>query len=150
MMIKRILSTTIALLLLAACSQAPAPSTSGETASSDDHAAFKQLTPDQVEQLMNAGSALTFDANGADTRAEYGVVPGAALLTSYKAYDVGKELPTDKAKQIVFYCANTYCSAAPTAAQRAKEAGFTNVAVMPEGIQGWVKAGKAVNRPEVG
>jgi hypothetical protein len=114
---KRILSATFAALLLAACSQNPS------TSETSDHSAYTEVSPDQLEQLMNAGVALAYDANSADTRSEYGVVPGANMLTSSKSYDVGTELTNDKSKQIVFYCANTMCSAAPTAAQRANRAG---------------------------
>jgi rhodanese-related sulfurtransferase len=32
------------------------------------------------------------------------------------------------------------------AAERAKEAGYSDVKVMPAGIRGWVKAGKPVDR----
>ena len=34
--------------------------------------------------------------------------------------------------------------ASHTGAGRARSLGYTNVAVMPEGIKGWVKAGKTV------
>ena len=46
------------------------------------------------------------DANVADTREAYGVVPGARLLTSYDDYNVGTELPPAKNAKLVFYCAN--------------------------------------------
>ena len=47
------------------------------------------------------------DANVDSTREEYGVVPGARLLTSYDNYDVATELPPAKNAKLVFYCANT-------------------------------------------
>jgi rhodanese-related sulfurtransferase len=70
-----------------------------------------------------------------------GVIPNAVLLTSDADYALS-ELPTDKSKPLVFYCANTMCGASHHAAERAMTAGYTNVKVMPEGIAGWVKAGK--------
>jgi hypothetical protein len=48
------------------------------------------------------------DANVKDTREEYGVIPGARLLTSYDNYDVATELPPAKNAKLVFYCANTH------------------------------------------
>ena len=56
------------------------------------------------------------------------------------------ELPADKSKQLVFYCANTQCGASHEAAEKAITAGYTNVKVMPEGIAGWVKAGKKTSQ----
>ncbi|HLW71664.1 MAG TPA: hypothetical protein VKS22_13705 [Candidatus Binataceae bacterium] len=47
-----------------------------------------------------------YDANGASTRAEYGVIPAATLLSSDNKYDLAV-LPQDKKAKLVFYCANT-------------------------------------------
>ncbi|HVA83825.1 MAG TPA: hypothetical protein VNF28_02900 [Candidatus Binataceae bacterium] len=47
------------------------------------------------------------DANLERTRDQYGVIPGARLLTSYDDYDVATELPPAKNAKLVFYCANT-------------------------------------------
>jgi hypothetical protein len=47
------------------------------------------------------------DANVDGTRARYGVIPGARLLTSYDNYDVATELPPARNAKLVFYCANT-------------------------------------------
>ena len=83
------------------------------------------------------------DANGDETRKKMGIVPGAVLLTSSDSFNVS-ELPADKSKELVFYCANTRCGASHEAAEKALTAGYTNVKVMPDGIAGWVKAGKKV------
>jgi rhodanese-related sulfurtransferase len=86
------------------------------------------------------------DANGKSTRESQGVIPGAVLLTSSSGYDV-KELPADKANKLVFYCANESCGASKQAAKKALEAGYTDVAVLPEGIAGWKKAGQVTSKP---
>jgi hypothetical protein len=49
-----------------------------------------------------------FDANHASTRENFGVIPGAHLLSSAGSYDVDKELPADKNARLVFYCADTH------------------------------------------
>ncbi len=82
------------------------------------------------------------DANGKETRAKYGIIPGAIMLTSYDGYDAAKELPKDKRKDLVFYCSNEMCSAGKVAAGRAMEAGYTNVSVLPVGVKGWKAAGQ--------
>ena len=70
-----------------------------------------------------------------------GVVPGAVLLTDSESFAL-TELPADKSKPLVFYCANKMFGASHEAAGKALTAGYTNVKVLPEGIAGWVKAGK--------
>jgi rhodanese-related sulfurtransferase len=69
---------------------------------------FKSLGVDDVVALRSGGKAAVLDANGDDTRAREGIVPGAVLLSSYKQYDVEKELPPDKGTALVFYCANEH------------------------------------------
>lgn len=115
-----------------------------------DTSGLNTLTVAQVSDLMASdGEAVVCDANGADTREKYGVVPGAVLLSHYADYDVS-ELPAEKTRKVVFYCASEACSAAPKAARRAVAQGYSNVYVMPAGIKGWVKAEKPVERPSAG
>lgn len=118
------------------------------TAVADDHIA--DVTPDQLESMMNDGNAIAIDANGASTRTKHGTVPDAVLLSDYKRYEPAAELPSEKDKQLVFYCANTQCGAAPAAAQKAQAAGYENVAVMGQGIMGWAKSGKTVSKDKAG
>jgi rhodanese-related sulfurtransferase len=83
------------------------------------------------------------DANSDATRKQLGVLPGAVMLTDSDSYAL-TELPTDKAKPLVFYCGGEQCKASHTAAQRAIAAGYDNVKIMSAGISGWVDAGKKV------
>jgi len=106
-------------------------------------AAVKDLDVAAVAALVSAHRATVFDVNGASTRAEYGVVPGAKLLSSSSQFDVSTELPADKASTLVFYCANTDCGASHHAAERALTAGYSDVNVMGAGIAGWKEAGQA-------
>ena len=117
-------------------------------AASDPHAALPKVSVDEVAALIEAKQVQPVDANGADTRKEYGTLPGAVLLTNYRSFDLS-ELPADKSKELVFYCGGETCSAAPKAAERAKEAGYTSVKVMSAGITGWVKAHKPVDKLDV-
>jgi rhodanese-related sulfurtransferase len=110
---------------------------------------FHMIHVKDLTQMMKAEPAkvAVFDANSEQTRKNDGIIPGAKLLTSYDKYDVAGELPTDKTTKLVFYCANTKCTASHEAANRAIEAGFTNVNVMSDGIQGWKKSGQTVAKP---
>ncbi len=106
-------------------------------------AAVRSITVDQLASVMESHHGVTvIDANGPDTRAKLGVIPGAHLLSHYANYDPAKELPADKSAILVFYCASTKCTAAPTAAKKALESGHSNVYVLEVGIKGWTDAGK--------
>jgi rhodanese-related sulfurtransferase len=86
-------------------------------------------------RLASATPPTLFDANVESTRTFVGIVPGAHLLAVGE--DPVPRLPSDKAAPLVFYCANTYCMASHQAAEKAIDAGYTNVAVMVDGIYGW-------------
>jgi rhodanese-related sulfurtransferase len=154
---------SIAILSALACAKAapevseqrlqPLPEAARASATSDTHAALSseslpKVSVDEVAALIEAKQAQPVDANGADTRKEYGTLPGAVLLTNYRSFDLS-ELPADKSKELVFYCGGEACTAAPKPAERAKEAGYTSVKVMSAGITGWVKARKPVDKLDV-
>lgn len=109
----------------------------------------KNVTVSELAELNKASKAVVLDANGKETREQLGVIPNAKLLSNAVKYDVAKELPAAKDSKLVFYCANTRCTASHKAAQRALEAGYTDVNVLPDGIKGWKDAGQptaALNR----
>ena len=105
----------------------------------DLHKKFGQVELEELASLLDADGVTVLDANSQWYRKEVGVIPGATLLSHYSSFDVA-ELPANKDAKLVFYCSNTQCTAAPIAAQKAKEAGFTDVNVLPVGIKGWVEA----------
>lgn len=123
--------------------------TAGCSKSDHTHAAeaakLPTATVDEVDQAIAKGDCVPVDTNGEATRKKMGVVPGAVLLTDSEDYKLS-ELPADKSKALVFYCANTQCGASHHAAERALTAGYTRVKVMPDGIAGWVKSGKTVQK----
>ncbi len=109
---------------------------------------FKLIGASELaSELKSPNPPAVFDANNADTRDQYGVIPGATLLPNYKKYDLAKTLPADKTKSLVFYCANTQCMASHMTAKRAVKAGYKDVSVMSDGIMGWAKAGNPVDHP---
>lgn len=102
-------------------------------------APVSQVTVDELDHLLASHQCVPVDANGDSTRRQMGVIPGAVLLRDLDAID---QLPRDKATGLVFYCANSACGASHEAAEKAIAAGYTHVQVLPDGIAGWVKAGK--------
>ncbi len=110
-----------------------------------DAVADIDVTPAEVHEMIAAGAAIVCDTNRASTRTEFGMVPGALALTGAEfAVD---ELPEDTSSTLVFYCGGSRCQSAPRAAARAIEHGYTNVAVMREGIRGWIAEGYDVQAP---
>ncbi len=69
---------------------------------------FNLIHVNDLAALMAKGTVTVYDANHPDTRAQYGVIEGAKLLSSSDTYDVAKELPANKNAHLVFYCANTH------------------------------------------
>jgi rhodanese-related sulfurtransferase len=109
--------------------------------------AVQKMSVDALAKLNKEHKATVYDANSPDTRQKMGVIPGAKLLTSAVKYEPSKELPATKTDKIVFYCMNEMCGASHMAAKRATEAGYTDVSVLPAGIEGWKAAGQATATP---
>jgi rhodanese-related sulfurtransferase len=113
--------------------------------SKDESAQAKSSVPtvtiEELDSSLATAAAQPVDANGEQTRKKMGVIPGAVLLTDSDSFQVS-ELPADKSRPLVFYCANPSCGASHDAASKAITAGYTSVKVLPDGIAGWVKAGK--------
>jgi rhodanese-related sulfurtransferase len=122
----------LALVLLVGCHHdgAPAP---------------QRITVEQAAALIDAHAATAVDVNVDDVRARQGVVPGAVLLSDYAGF-AWSELPSDRAIELVFYCANEQCGASELAAQRAAEHGYQKVAVMEAGIAGWRQSGRTTQK----
>ena len=109
--------------------------------------AFKLIHTSELEMLMKTekNSVHIYDANSEETRKSEGLIPSAEVLSSSSRYDIAT-LPKDKTSTLVFYCQNAECMASHGAAQLATKAGYKNVYVMSDGIQGWKKAGKPTQK----
>jgi rhodanese-related sulfurtransferase len=103
-----------------------------------------------VQGYVNAKASgvVILDVNDTETRANKGVVPGAVMLTAYDSYAFS-ELPVDKKTTLIFYCYNTLCPASGLAADRAIDAGYTDVRVMKAGIVGWKDAAEKAQKLSV-
>ncbi|MBP6628092.1 MAG: hypothetical protein KBG28_05210 [Kofleriaceae bacterium] len=131
-------ATVAAVTVAAACSKSEPKA--GASAAAHQVAS---ATVDELDGWLAAGQCTAVDANGDGTRKKLGTVPGATLLSEYDTYPIS-QLPPDKQRRLVFYCANEQCGASHEAAARAITAGYKDVRVLPAGIAGWVKAGKKV------
>lgn len=104
---------------------------------------FKTLHVEDLDKLLTAKQKVfVYDVNTESTREKVGLIPGAALINDGSDYSVEKSLPKDKKSKLVFYCANTMCTASHTAAEKAISSGYKDVSVMVDGIYGWRDAKK--------
>jgi rhodanese-related sulfurtransferase len=111
-----------------------------------DTSGLETLDLPQLTALVASDSVVLCDANTAETREKFGVIPGAILLSSYRDYDVESELPSDLGRKLVFYCHSPMCGAGADAARVAAAAGYRDIAVYPGGIKGWLAGDQAVER----
>jgi rhodanese-related sulfurtransferase len=75
-------------------------------------------------------------------------IPGAiALNADSKSEEIGAVVAAKDAL-IVTYCTNLECKASPKLAEHLRSLGYTNVKELPEGIEGWVAAGKTIDQPK--
>lgn len=105
-------------------------------------ARVEEMSAEQVASALARKAPLRiFDANSRERYAQ-GHVPTAQWVPFNEL--TASLLPQDRTATLIFYCYNALCSASTTAARRAVELGYTHVYVMPEGIEGWLEAGRAV------
>lgn len=138
-----LLATALAFVSLAGCSKSSKDDSAKAATEQPAESKVPTISVDQLDASLAKAEAQPVDANGERTRKKMGVIPGAVLLTDSDTFTTA-ELPADKTKPLVFYCANTACGASHHAAEKAITAGYTNVKVLPDGIAGWVNAGKKV------
>jgi rhodanese-related sulfurtransferase len=99
---------------------------------------LKTVDPATLQLRMASGSIAVYDVNSpASWKAAR--VPGARHLDPTRFAE--SELPSARDQAIVFYCSNPWCRKAPLAARRARQMGFSDVAVLAAGISGWLAAG---------
>ena len=137
----RIIFLSLALsLLFFGCKDASPVAANEKAADEAPQAEISEISVEDADKAIQGG-AVPVDANSEKTRKKNGTVPDAVVLTSSYKYDLA-QLPTDKSKDLVFYCSNTNCTASDAAAERASSNGYKNIHIMREGIKGWKEAGK--------
>ncbi len=146
-MITRI--ATIALLgaaLTAGCNKKEQSAPLTQEGEKSAEQAITTVSIQQVASYVKDKGAVIVDANNAETRKEYGVIPGALLLSG-EPEQTASQLPPSKDTKLVFYCGGVMCRASDKAASRATAAGYKDVSVLREGIKGWKGAGQPTDMP---
>lgn len=99
-------------------------------------AKYEELSPEQVMQEIKKGQPLVLDVNLKEDYIKKHL-PTAKLIQFGKMEDV---MPKDKNKRIIFYCMSELCNSSHEMAKAALRSDYKNVATMPTGLNGWVKA----------
>lgn len=100
----------------------------------------------EVERLRAAETAALVDVNAPEARHYYGVIPGAIELTHPIRFE-RKELPDDRDKPLIFYCATPSCGASTRAGTRALLEGYEEVYALRGGVERWRDAGGEIDAP---
>ncbi len=115
----------------------------------DEPDAEKNKVPEisiaNLEKEIAKGTVILLDVNGSKYFAK-GHISGAIDFRAHEA-DLASVLGKDKSRLLVVYCGGPQCEAYETGVEAAKELGFTNIRHLPEGISGWIAAGKPTGPP---
>ena len=101
---------------------------------------YPDISIADLKQAIQEKKVTVIDANGSMSYHK-AHIPGATDFQEHKA-DLAKLLPADKNALIVAYCGGPGCHAYESAANAAKELGYTNVKHLRAGISGWKAAGE--------
>ena len=128
----------IALTLTALAIPCPAPAGEPEQ--------IQLVSAEQVEKMLGAKDLKVYDVNIDELWEKYHL-PGAIHVGAHALASI---LPSDKTASLVFYCTGPKCMSSHSAALKAIALGYKNVFVMNDGIGGWLKAGKRVEKGGTG
>lgn len=98
---KVLLVATLSLTAVAGCTKSDK-----EPAGDQAESKLPAMTVDELDRLLAANQASAVDCNSEKTRKRSGVVPGAILITDDETF-AASELPAEKTRKLVFYCANS-------------------------------------------
>lgn len=119
-------------------------STSVKNASDCAVCSTNVVTTAQLDELINSKEGVyLFDARSSKYDDGKRIPTGVSLSYNASAAEVAKAIPY-KNSLVITYCSNLQCPASAKLAKHLHDLGYTNVKEYPEGIQGWVKAGKHV------
>jgi rhodanese-related sulfurtransferase len=110
--------------------------------------AHRTVTTDQVAAMIEGKKPVVIlDARAAKWD-DGKRIPGAKALSAQSTdAEIATALP-DKNAEVVAYCSNLKCPASAQLVKRLDELGYKNVSKYPDGIQGWLEAGKPVVEAE--
>ncbi|MCL4330562.1 MAG: rhodanese-like domain-containing protein [Candidatus Thermoplasmatota archaeon] len=102
---------------------------------------MKEVKPEELRKMIDSGEdMLVLDVLGRDSYRS-GHIPNARNIPTSEIESRIADLPQDKKKTIVTYCAGPACSGSLKAAAKLQDLGYVHVLRFTEGLEGWKKAG---------
>ena len=103
------------------------------------HANAQVTTPALMAMVRAKVPHFLIDARSSRGADDQGI-PGSVYMPPASFPKKMAKLPKDKNTLIVAYCTNTRCPSSTKVATKLRAAGYSNVIVYPEGIEGWRSA----------
>jgi phage shock protein E len=128
-------------LALAACGGGGDDPPAAAPAAQAPAASVTGLTPAQFAERMKATTGMVVNVHVPDE----GEIPGTDAHIDYRSIASGKQLPADKATELLLYCRSGRMSA--EAGAELVRAGWTNVAELTGGFEAWKAAGRTFTAP---
>jgi rhodanese-related sulfurtransferase len=100
-------------------------------------------TAQDLKTRMDAGNVEVVHALDAENYAK-GHIPGAVNIEYEKM--TPEQLPSQKDKPLIFYCASPMCPVSKMAANKAVNWGYTQVSIYEGGMSGWKNAGMPIDK----
>ena len=100
---------------------------------------LREIGPQQLADLVNAGAALVVDVREAD-EVEQGIIPGAVHIPRGFLEMRAEETLTDKSRPVVVYCAGGVRSV--FAAKALEQLGYTEAVSLSGGFGAWKGRGE--------
>lgn len=101
----------------------------------------------QAEEMIGQKDVYFVDANPQSVY-ENAHIKDAIFLDYTNAKNILVSLPQDKNAKLVFYCMNRYSHISSMAAKEVLDAGYKNVYIMIDGIEGWILSGREIQKAE--
>ena len=101
---------------------------------------FPDISLAELKEVIAKKEVVVIDVNGSKSY-DKNHIPTAINFSANKD-KLASLLPEDKGALVVAYCGSPQCSAYQSAANAAKELGYTNVKHFSGGIKGWLAAGE--------
>ncbi|MBF0407223.1 MAG: rhodanese-like domain-containing protein [Candidatus Riflebacteria bacterium] len=113
-----------------------------------NHGDVKTVTVEQVQTMIKEKKPV-FILDARTGKYDDGVrIPGAISLSDKStAEEIAAVIPAKDA-EIVTYCSNVECPASMNLLKHLQTLGYTNVQKMPDGLDGWKKAGNETIAPK--
>jgi rhodanese-related sulfurtransferase len=105
---------------------------------------YEDISIEELSKAIAEGKVTVLDVNGTGSF-ERNHIPGAIDFRANKD-QIATLLPADKEQLVVAYCGGPGCNAYKAGAKAAEDLGYKNVKHLSAGINGWLDAGKPVEK----